>query len=112
MALLNNPAKLMNPKSGFIPVSMPKKIPTMHDNIAKLEEAAGLGDSDAMVALGFIYGSGEGVEKDREKALVWYKQAFKAGNMQGSIGVEALVFPVNDSMSPAAKRLRAAFDKN
>ncbi len=105
-------ALMANPKSGFIPVSMPKKMPTMQDNIAKLEEAAGLGDTDAMVALGFIYGSGEGVKKDREKALAWYKKAFKAGNMEGSTGVEALVFPVNDSMSPAAKRLRAAFDSN
>ena len=103
-------ALMSNPKSGFTPVSNAKKPPTMDDEIAKLEESAGLGDSDAMVALGFIYGKGEGVAKDREKALEWYRKAFKAGNLQGAIGTEALLFPVNDSMSAAAKRLRAAFD--
>lgn len=103
-------ALMSNPKSGFIPVSKSKKAPTIQDQIAKLEESAGLGDSEAMAALGFIYGKGEGVAKDHEKALEWYRKAFKAGNPEGAIGTEALVFPVNSSMSAAAKRLRAAFD--
>lgn len=48
-------ALMANPKSGFIPVTLPKKTPTMQDRIGKLEEAAGLGDTDAMVALGFLW---------------------------------------------------------
>jgi TPR repeat protein len=83
---------------------------TSQDKVAKLEEAAGLGDTDAMVSLGYIHGKGKGVPQDRKKALEWYRMAFKAGNPQGAIGSEALLFPVNDSMSSAAKQLRAAFD--
>ena len=105
-------ALMSNPDAKFIPVSTVKKEPNAEDKISKLEEAAGLGDADAMVALGFIYGKGEGVAKDRKKALEWYKKAFKAGNMEGGIGTESLIFPVNDAMSPAAKRLRATFDSN
>jgi CHAT domain-containing protein len=103
-------ALMANPKSGYVPVANVKKEPTVQDKIAKLEEAANLGDTEAMVALGFIYGKGEGVEKDREKALEWYGKAFKAGDPQGAIGNEALIFPVDEHMSPAAKRLRAIFD--
>lgn len=105
-------ALMSNPDAKFIPVSTVKKEPSAQDNISRLEEAAGLGDSDAMVALGFIYGKGEGVEKNREKALEWYKKAFMAGNIEGAIGREALLFPVNDHMSPAARRLREVFDSN
>jgi CHAT domain-containing protein/tetratricopeptide (TPR) repeat protein len=105
-------ALMANPKVGFVPVANVKKEPTAEDRIKKIEDAARLGDTEAMVALGFIYGKGEGVPKDREKALEWYGKAFKAGDPQGAIGNEALIFPVDEHMSPAAKRLRAEFDKD
>ncbi len=48
----------------------------------ELIRAANEGDVEAQNCLGSIYRSGEGVEKDLEKALYWYEKAAKQGDIE------------------------------
>lgn len=43
-------------------------------------EAAQLGHNDAILAMGYFYLNGQGVEKDIELAEYWYKKAARCGN--------------------------------
>ena len=53
---------------------------------------AELGDDGSMLNTGFCYGAGQGVEKDRSKALEWYRKAYEikgkcAGKAACNIGI-------------------------
>lgn len=48
--------------------------------LALLKEAAELGDSGAMVFLGFAYRGGEGVSPNPDEAARWFNQAAEAGD--------------------------------
>jgi len=55
----------------------------------EFEALAKEGDDRAMISLGLMYHTGEGVKQDYGKAMDWYVQAFKKGNGDGysNIGV-------------------------
>lgn len=75
----------------------------------ELEEAAGRGDTKAMVRLGFLYGKGEGVPRDRDRAHQWYRNAWLLGEPESTDGMSAFSkFPVS-MLTPEAKRLREIF---
>lgn len=44
------------------------------------EKSAELGNLKAMNHIGYMYGKGNGVEKDRAKSLEWYKKAAELGD--------------------------------
>lgn len=48
-------------------------------------QAAGLGDTNAMIQLGEGYSSGEGVPQDDKTALIWFRKAAEAGNTAGMV---------------------------
>lgn len=78
------------------------------DQAAELfTKAAELGDSGAMVELGEMYSSGEGVAEDEAKALNWFKRAAEAGNVSGMValgGVYLLGGSGNDPNEEEAAR--------
>lgn len=45
-----------------------------------MNQAAAQNNSDAMLYLGYYYETGMGVEKNKDKALEWYKKAVEHGN--------------------------------
>ncbi len=49
--------------------------------------SAEMGDSGAMVELGEMYSSGEGVTEDEGKAFNWFKRAAEAGNVAGMVAL-------------------------
>lgn len=49
--------------------------------------AAENGDADAMAAVGFCYGEGSGVERDDEKARVWFQKSHQAGSEAGTLNL-------------------------
>jgi TPR repeat protein len=50
-----------------------------------LKIAAGLGDHDAMLELGFRYGAGDGVPRDEIASTDWYLLAARKGNIPAMI---------------------------
>lgn len=70
---------------------------TLHDGIAAYDAqdyakaheilyplAAYNRNGDAQLYMGMLYFYGEGVEKDVEKAVEWWKKAMKAGNVDAA----------------------------
>lgn len=43
-------------------------------------QAATLGDDASQNAVGLAYDSGAGVDKDKDKAIAWFKKAWRTGN--------------------------------
>jgi len=58
--------------------------------LAALTAAAQAGDGRAMANLGFCYERGQGVERDIEQALDWYRQGAAAGDDTASAGLRRL----------------------
>ena len=52
-----------------------------------LSRAAELGDTGAMVELGEIYSSGDGIAQDETKALAWFRRAAESGNTSGMVAL-------------------------
>ena len=50
--------------------------------IKRLVKAAENGNSEAMIALAFMYTEGENVTKNIDKAIEWYKKAAQAGSTE------------------------------
>ena len=50
-----------------------------------LQRAAGMGDTDAMVNLGFCYEKGHGVPQDKKKAIQLFRQATDMGNTNAMV---------------------------
>jgi|GEM_PF-6557345 len=53
----------------------------------RLEDNASSGDADAMYALGYMYKTGDGAEKNYKKAVKLFKKARKAGNASASVNL-------------------------
>ena len=49
--------------------------------------SAEMGDSGAMVEIGEMYSSGEGISEDETKAFSWFKRAAEAGNVSGMVAL-------------------------
>jgi TPR repeat protein/serine/threonine protein kinase len=81
--------------------------------ISSFEEAAALGEPRAMLELGKIYGSGDGVGKDAVKASGWYRKAADLGNASAMVFLGALYAQgagVPKDLDEAGKWLRKAAD--
>jgi serine/threonine protein kinase/TPR repeat protein len=81
--------------------------------IPSFEQAAALGEPRAMLELGKIYGSGDGVGKDAAKAADWYRKAADLGNASAMVFLGALYAQgagVPKDLGEAAKWLRKAAD--
>jgi TIR domain/Sel1 repeat len=52
-------------------------------NLAGLSAKAHAGDSDAMVLIGDSYSKGEGVARNDQLAVIWYREAADLGNTDG-----------------------------
>jgi len=59
-------------------------------DIAKLQEAAKAGNKEALMELGFIYETGDGVEKDLQKAKKYYSAAAELGNEDAAVALSLL----------------------
>jgi TPR repeat protein len=55
-------------------------------------QGAALGDDGAINAVGLAYDSGAGVEKDKGKAIAWYKKAWRTGKQVGYCENVALTY--------------------
>jgi serine/threonine protein kinase len=79
-------------------------------------QAAELGDSSAMVELGEIYSSGEGVPQDENKAMAWYRRSAEAGNPSGMVLLGGMYMLGIDGTEPneeeAARWFRKAADRD
>lgn len=51
---------------------------------------ADLGQVGCMVDLGYFYDEGVGVRKDKEKAMSWYKRAYRLGNSAAASNIAIL----------------------
>lgn len=51
---------------------------------------AELGKVECMLDLGYFYGEGVGVEKDEEKAMFWYKRAYRRGDWAAASNIAIL----------------------
>jgi TPR repeat protein/serine/threonine protein kinase len=81
--------------------------------IPSFEQAAALGEPRAMLELGKIYSSGDGVGKDAAKAAGWYRKAADLGNASAMVFLGALYAQgagVPKDLAEAAKWLRKAAD--
>jgi TPR repeat protein len=58
-----------------------------NDRIAELLKQAQAGNSTSMVDLGYAYHQGDGVPRDYQLALDWYRKGADAGNAQGMYNV-------------------------
>jgi len=52
-------------------------------DFVQMKALAEQGDAQAQADLGVIYAEGQGVDKNYEKALKWYRKAAKQGNALG-----------------------------
>jgi TPR repeat protein len=59
---------------------------------ARIRTAAEAGDSDAQVALGWIYSSGKGVPVDKAEAARWYRLAADNGNINAQVALGWLYY--------------------
>ena len=48
--------------------------------VQKLREATELGDAEAQYNLGVMYDNGQGVVKDKDEAVNWYRRAAEQGH--------------------------------
>jgi serine/threonine protein kinase len=60
------------------------------DAAALFNRAAEMGDSGAMVELGEMYSSGEGVTEDETKAFDWFRRAAEAGSVPGMVALAGM----------------------
>ena len=61
----------------------PTSFSDTNDRIAELLKQAMAGNSTSMVDRGYAYHQGDGVSKDYQLALEWYRKGAEAGNAQG-----------------------------
>ena len=66
-----------------------------NDMIHWVREAAGRGDAEAAMTLGELYMKGEGVEKNEEEALAWFRKAAELKS-KGSAATDAAPAPAPD----------------
>ena len=64
-------------------------------DIAKLQQEAKAGNKEALMELGFIYETGDGVEKDIQKAKKYYSAAAELGNEDAQIALSLLQLSSN-----------------
>lgn len=58
--------------------------------VSWLKKGADLGNSGAMMFLGFAYREGEGIEQDYEQAIFWFLKAAECGDNSGLIRAAAI----------------------
>ena len=66
--------------------------------------AASLGNSDAMMELGWMRLAGQGLFPDEGKAFKWFRKAANAGNVSGMIAV-AVAYRFGYGISPDCERV-------
>jgi len=59
----------------------------LEDAASRFEQAAQLGNTNAMVDLGECYSSGDGRPQDENRALAWFQRAAEAGNTAGMVSL-------------------------
>src|SRR5258706_8422865 len=64
-------------------------------------QAARLGHASAQHNLGYLFDAGKGVRRDREKALYWYKRAWRNDRQTGSSSNIAALYAQLDQPSRA-----------
>ncbi len=74
-------------------------------------KAAEMGDSGAMVELGEMYSSGEGVTEDDAKALNWFKRAAEAGNVSGMVSLGGIYLLGGGGTDPNEEEAARWFQK-
>ena len=57
-----------------------------------LQIGAEAGDSNAQLVVGYMYESGRGVEKDKNKAKMWYERSKALGNKKAEMLLSLLPF--------------------
>jgi TPR repeat protein len=72
------------------------------------KNAAEMGDADAQYAVGYLYGSGDGTEKNIFEAIEWYKKAANNGHMNSQV---ALGFIYLDDKNKDYKKAFEWFNK-
>lgn len=60
----------------------PESPTTVREGVDWLKRAAALGDSSAMVFLGFAYREGKGLPADFDEAARWFSRAYEAGDLR------------------------------
>lgn len=77
--------------------------------VSWLRKGASLGDTHAMVSLGFAYRSGQGVDSDFHSAVEWFTRAYEAGDLRASMHAgRTFVDHVDDATLALPWLLRAA----
>ena len=80
------PAVVSEPVLKPVPVKPPevqRREPKPVSSIDRLRESANAGDSKAMIDLGRMYATGDGVTKDHVEAAAWFRKAADAGDAAG-----------------------------
>ena len=80
------------------------------EGVRWLKQAAALGDSAAMVFLGFAYREGNGVPRNYEDAAYWFTSAYAAGDLQSMVHIGRLHACCTSSPEKALPWLRRAAD--
>ncbi len=73
------------------------------------EEAAALGDHDAILAMGWFYNHGVGVDVDDEESRRWYRKAARHGDARAMFSLGAIAFE-HDELEPAFRWLSRAVE--
>jgi TPR repeat protein len=65
----------------------PRRKDDWDESIALLKDAAEMGNSSAMVFLGFAYRDGQIVTTDKKSAVAWFIKAYEAGDQHSAVRV-------------------------
>jgi len=76
----------------------------MPDALAAWRKAADKGNTSAMVELGVVLATGDGVAKDEEQARALFERAAQGGNPRGVTNLAALASSVGAASDPARSR--------
>ena len=76
----------------------------MPDALAAWRKAADKGNTSAMVELGVVLATGDGVAKDEEQARALFERAAQGGNPRGVTNLAALASSIGAASDPARSR--------